>query len=85
MGLGPWAVTRDGSVFGAFEQINADRDTHQYVSRLRVEFTVRLQRDGGFTGPAIANYYNPDGSPQAGPFPATLNGEPVGLPAAPTV
>lgn len=76
---GPWAVGRAGTVFGAFEEINADRTSHEYVSRLRVEYTINLDGDT-FTGPAVANYYNPDGSLQQGPFPATLNGTRVALP-----
>src|SRR5690348_3934583 len=81
-GMGPWAVGRAGTVFGAFEEINADRTTHQYVSRLRVEYTIKLDGDT-FTGPAVANYFNPDGSLQQGPFPATLNGTRVALPGRP--
>ncbi len=81
VGMGPWAFSGDKKVIGAFEEVNADRDTHQYVSRLRVEFTITLSDDGDtFTGPATANYFNPDGSPQQGPFPATLNGTRIKLP-----
>ena len=79
-GMGPWAASAPNTVFGAFEEINADRTSHQYVSRLRVEYTINLDGDT-FTGPAVANYYNPDGSFQQGPYPATLNGTRVALPA----
>src|SRR5579884_287458 len=78
-GMGPWARGGPDTVFGAFEEINADRTTHQYVSRLRVEYTIKVDGDT-FTGPAEANYFNPDGSLQQGPFPATLNGTRVALP-----
>jgi hypothetical protein len=78
-GMGPWAPRDNGTIIGAFEEINADRTTHQYVSLLRVEFSITLSGDT-FTGPATANYYNPDGSFQQGPYPATLNGRRVPLP-----
>lgn len=78
-GMGPWAHKVDNTFTGAFEEINADRTTHQFVSRLRVEYTITLSGDT-FTGPATANYYNPDGSLQQGPFPATLNGKRINLP-----
>ncbi len=67
-GMGPWAMEGKNRVIGAFE----------YVSRLRVEYTITLHGDT-FTGPAVANYYNPDGTLQQGPFPATLNGRRVPL------
>lgn len=78
-GMGPWAASAPNIVVGAFEEINADRTSHQYVSRLRVEYTIKLDGDT-FTGPAVANYFNPDGSLQQGPFPATLNGTRIALP-----
>ena len=78
-GMGPWAHKDDNTVTGAFEEINADRTTHKFVSRLRVEYKITLS-DDTFTGPATANYYNPDGSLQQGPFPATLNGKRINLP-----
>ncbi len=78
-GMGPWEFQGDNVVAGAFEEINADRDTHKFVSRLRVEYKITLS-DDTFTGPATANYYNPDGSLQQGPFPATLNGTRINLP-----
>jgi hypothetical protein len=78
-GMGPWAASGGNQIIGAFEEINADRDTHEFVSRLRVEYTITL--DGStFTGPASATYFNPDGTLQQGPFPATLNGRRIPLP-----
>lgn len=79
-GMGPWVPQSPSVVVGAFEEINADRTTHLYVSRLRVEFQITLNGHT-FTGPATANYYNPDGTFQQGPYPATLNGQRVALPA----
>lgn len=78
-GMGPWAAHGDAHIVGAFEEINADRDTHQFVSRLRVEYSVSIRGDT-FTGPATATYFEPDGSLLQGPFPATLNGSRIPLP-----
>lgn len=81
-GMGPWRVKQDGNkgvtVVGKFEEINADRTTHAFVSTLVVTFQVTVKGDT-FTGPAEATYYNPDGTVQAGPFPATLNGQRIQL------
>ena len=81
VGMGPWSVSQNGNnnvVKGKFVEINADRTTNQYVSKLVVTFTVTVNGNT-FTGPAEATYYNPDGSLQAGPFPATLNGTKITL------
>jgi hypothetical protein len=80
-GMGPWQVEGGNghTVVGKFEEINADRTTHAFVSTLIVTFTITVKGDT-FTGPAEANYYNPDGTLQAGPFPATLNGTRIQLP-----
>ncbi|MDE2590452.1 MAG: hypothetical protein KGL95_12415 [Patescibacteria group bacterium] len=81
VGMGPWSIGQDGNnndITGKFVEINADRTTNQYVSKLVVTFTVTVSGNS-FTGPASATYYNPDGSLQAGPFPATLNGTKVTL------
>jgi len=81
-GMGPWQKQHDGNgntFVGKFEEINADRDTHKFVSTLIVTFTITVNGDT-FTGPAEATYYNPDGTFQAGPFPATLNGKRIQLP-----
>lgn len=82
VGYGPWAASQTGdnnSIRGKFVEINADRTTNQFVSKLVVTYTVRVTGNS-FTGPAEATYYNPDGSLQAGPFPATLNGSRITLP-----
>ena len=81
-GMGPWQVdpNGNGNVYdGKFEEINADRTTNQFVSTLIVTFTITVTGNT-FTGPAQANYYNPDGSFQQGPYPATLNGTRLTLP-----
>ena len=81
-GMGPWQIDRHGKgnvIDGKFEEINADRKTHAFVSTLIVTFTITVNGDT-FTGPAQATYYNPDGTIQAGPFPATLNGRRIELP-----
>jgi hypothetical protein len=84
VGMGPWRVQQDDNgknetVVGKFEEINADRTTHAFVSTLIVTYTITVHRNT-FTGPAQATYYNPDGTIQAGPFPATLNGTRIQLP-----
>lgn len=80
VGMGPWQLNpSSGTVTGKFEEINADRDTHQFVSTLIVTFTITVTGNT-FTGPAEATYYNPDGTLQMGPFPATLNGTLLTLP-----
>jgi hypothetical protein len=82
VGMGPWQIQQNGkdnaTVIGKFEEINADRTTHEFVSTLIVTFTITVNEDT-FTGPAEATYYNPDGTTQAGPFPATLNGTRIQL------
>jgi hypothetical protein len=82
VGMGPWQVDPNGdgnTIEGKFEEINADRTTHAFVSTLIVTYTITVRGDT-FTGPAQATYYNPDGTLQAGPFPATLNGTRIQLP-----
>jgi hypothetical protein len=80
-GMGPWQIKGNNShtVVGKFEEINADRTTHAFVSTLIVTFQITV-KGNTFTGPAEATYYNPDGTVQAGPFPATLNGTRIQLP-----
>ncbi len=80
-GMGPWQTDQKGSniINGKFEEINADRTTHAFVSTLIVTYTITVNGNT-FTGPAQATYYNPDGTVQAGPFPATLNGTLIQLP-----
>ncbi len=80
-GMGPWQTDQKGSniINGKFEEINADRTTHAFVSTLIVTYTITVTGDT-FTGPAQATYFNPDGTTQAGPFPATLNGTRIQLP-----
>src|SRR6266516_2919453 len=82
-GMGPWQTQQDDKgntvIVGKFEEINADRTTNQFVSTLIVTFTITVTGNT-FTGPAEATYFNPDGTTQAGPFPATLNGTRIQLP-----
>lgn len=80
-GMGPWQIVNGNinQVSGKFEEINADRTTNAYVSYLIVTFTITISGNT-FTGPANATYYNPDGTLQQGPYPATLNGTRLTLP-----
>src|SRR5437588_4191641 len=81
-GMGPWQIDQNGNgnvIDGKFEEINADRTSGAFVSTLIVTYTITVNGNT-FTGPAQATYYNPDGTIQAGPFPATLNGRRIQLP-----
>ena len=81
-GMGPWQIDQNGNgnvIDGKFEEINADRTTNEFVSTLIVTYTITVNGNT-FTGPAEATYYNPDGTVQAGPYPATLNGTRIQLP-----
>ncbi len=78
VGMGPWEI-KQNTVTGEFEEINANRTTNAFVSTLIVTYTITVTGNT-FTGPAQATYYNPDGTVQAGPFPATLNGTRIQLP-----
>ena len=78
-GMGPWMMRQHNVIIGAFEEINADRTTHVYISKLRVEFTITLSGNS-FIGLAQAIYYNPDETVQSGPYPATLHGSRIQLP-----
>ena len=79
MGMGPWRIDKGGDqaiIKGAFVEINADRTTNKYVSKLVVHYTLTVSGNT-FTGPAQANYYNPDGTLQSGPFLVILNGKKI--------
>jgi len=73
VGVGPWANTGTNTIKGKFVEVNADRDTHQFVNNLVVTFTLTVDGDS-FTGPAEARYYDANWNLTDGPFPATLNG-----------
>ena len=64
LGVGAWKV--DGGhpqqIMGVFEEIMADRSTHQDMGRLRVTFTLTLDGADVFRGPAEATYYASDGT-----------------------
>ena len=64
LGVGAWkvALERPQSIIGVFEEIMADRETHQDAGRLRVAFTLTLDGTDKFRGPAEATYYAPDGT-----------------------
>src|SRR5579871_1253383 len=64
LGVGAWRVVeeRPNTIIGVFEEISADRDTHQCMNRLRVSFTLTLEGANAFRGPAEATYYAPDGT-----------------------
>jgi len=77
LGVGAWMLDPHhvGVVLGTFEEINADRASGHYVSRLLVTFTLTMQGANAFTGPAEATYFAPDGTKQnAQPYPAILIG-----------
>jgi hypothetical protein len=77
LGVGAWMVDahHPNTIDGQFEEINADRASGHYASRLVVTFTLMMQGANAFTAPAGATYYAPDGSRQnAQPYPAMLTG-----------
>src|SRR5438270_6525300 len=81
-GMGPWQIDQNSTgnvIDGKFEEINADRTSGAFVSTLIVTYTITVNGNT-FTGPAQATYYNPDGTFQQGPYPATLNGTRITLP-----
>jgi hypothetical protein len=78
LGAGAWK--RDpqhaNTIIGQFQEINADRASAHYASRLVVTFTLTMTRADTFSGPAEATYYAPDGVKQnAQPYPAMLTGQ----------
>jgi hypothetical protein len=72
-GYGAWKATR-GGFEGQFLEVNADKTTNLFTTNLMVTFRVVVHGDR-FDGPAAATYYNRDGQPVQGPFPATLKGQ----------
>jgi hypothetical protein len=78
LGAGAWK--RDpqhaNTVIGQFQEINADRASAHYASRLVVTFTLTMTGADTFSGPAEAIYYTPDGVKQNDqPYPAMLTGQ----------
>jgi hypothetical protein len=81
LGVGAWKLAREDSrvVAGQFQEINADRLTGQYASRLVVTCTLTMQGTDAFSGSAGATYYAPGGGKQnASPSPVTLTGTRIG-------
>jgi hypothetical protein len=77
LGAGAWKLDpqHPDKIISAFEEINAERSTGHYASRLTVTFTLTMQGTNAFSGPAQATYYSPDGTKQNNqPYPATLTG-----------
>ena len=68
LGVGVWKVDGEhpNTIRGVFEEIMADRDTHQCVQRLRVTFTLTLDGANAFRGPAEATSM-PRMEPASGP------------------
>ena len=64
LGVGVWKVEKEHSltIRGVFEEIAADRTTHQCVNWLRVTFTLRMEGANIFTGLAEASYFASDGT-----------------------
>lgn len=76
LGVGVWKVDEDrpNTIMGVFEEIAADRASHQYVHQLRVTFTLTLEGAHAFTGPAEATYSTAQGTKQHETHPAKLIG-----------
>ena len=64
LGVGAWKVAGEHptTIRGVFEEIMADRETHQCAHRLRVTFLLTLDGANAFCGPAEATSYAPDGT-----------------------
>lgn len=78
LGAGAWK--RDpqhaNTIIGQFQEINADRASAHYASRLVVTFTLTMTGTNTFSGPAEATYFTPDGDKQNDqPYPAMLTGQ----------
>ncbi len=77
LGVGAWKLDQDDSrvIVGQFQEINADRITGQYASRLVVRCMLTMQGANAFSGSAGATYYTPGGRKQnASPSLVTLTG-----------
>lgn len=72
-GMGAW-IEKQRQVVGQFLEVNADKATNKFTTNLIVTFTLTVNGDS-FSGPANATYYDGNGQPVAGPFPATLKGQ----------
>jgi hypothetical protein len=64
LGVGAWRQDQQHAqtILGVFEEINADRATGAYISRLRVTYRLSLNGAAAFTGRAEASYYAPGGT-----------------------
>ena len=73
--MGAWRT--DGDQFaGKVVEITADRNTHQFVSRGEISFTVKVSGNT-FRGTASARFFDPNGRQLKGPLPVAMAGERV--------
>jgi hypothetical protein len=78
LGAGAWMrdPQHPNTISGQFQEINADRASAHYASRLVVAFTLTMTGANAFSGSAEATYYTPDGVKQNDqPYPAMLTGQ----------
>ncbi len=78
LGAGAWKHNpqHPNTIIGQFQEINADRASAHYASRLVVTFTLTMTGANTFSGPAEATYYAPSGVKQNDqPYPALLTGQ----------
>jgi hypothetical protein len=78
-GMGAWRSMRECTVAVQFLEVNADKASNAFTGTLIVTGQLTITGDDAFTGPVKARYYNSQGQLSAGPFPATLNGQRIGV------
>ncbi len=77
-GKGVW-VKNGNTIEGKFDEVTADRTTHQFASRGEISFVIHVDNDN-LTGTATANFYDLNNQLIRGPFPTPLEGQRVTLP-----
>jgi hypothetical protein len=77
-GKGVWLIDGD-HIKGKFVEVTADRLTHQFVSRGEISYEIRVDAKG-FTGTAIARFYDLNDRPVQSPISTSLVGKRVTLP-----
>ncbi len=68
-GVGAWEWIKKGQARGAFLEFRHDRDTHEYLGYVRVEFVASLDSAQTFHGQAHAQIFDVNGNLLAELFP----------------
>jgi hypothetical protein len=77
-GKGVWVVDGD-HIKGKFVEVTADRVTHQFVGRGEISYEIRVDAKG-FTGTAVARFYDLNDRLMRSPISTSLVGKRVTLP-----